>query len=251
VVTYAAGPVRDFYLAASEDYVPITGQAGGTTVRFFTPMSLQRGASAGLEIAIHSIEDYSQRYALFPYREIDIVSTPTQALGIEYPGMVAITESIISPGDEYLEGVMAHEVAHQWFYNLVGNDQLDQPWLDESLAQFATLQYFTDQYGAPGEEGFRQTLEERWLRVNDAPIPIGKPVAAYTGQEYGAIVYGRGGLFFDALRVDMGAEKFDAFMKDYTATFSWDIATTAGLKSVAEKDCSCNLTPMFEAWVYP
>ena len=59
-----------------------------------------------------------------------------------------------------MEGTVAHEVGHQWFYNLVGDDQLDDPWLDESFAQFATLQYFTDEYGASGADGFRNSLGE-------------------------------------------------------------------------------------------
>jgi len=250
-VTYAAGPVRDFYLAASDDYELITKQAGETTVRFYAPRSVQSGARFGLDSAVLSVEDFSQRYAVFPYSELDFVSTPTLALGIEYPAMIAITDRIISPDSQNLEGVVAHEVAHQWFYNLVGNDQLDHPWLDESLAQFATLQYFSDQYGKAGYNGFRQSLEQRWQRVGSVPIPIDQPVASFTGQEYGAIVYGRGGLFFDELRVQMGAAVFDAFMRDYTAAFAWDIATTEGMKSIAEKHCDCDLTPIFQEWIYP
>ena len=38
----------------------------------------------------------------------------------------------------FREIVVAHEVAHQWWYSLVGNDQIDEPWLDEAFAQFTT-----------------------------------------------------------------------------------------------------------------
>jgi len=48
----------------------------------------------------------------------------------------------------------------------------------------------------------------------------------------------------------MGADFFDAFMKDYTATFSWDNATAEGLRSLAGKHCGCDLTLLFEEWVY-
>ncbi len=251
IVTYAAGPVRDYYLTASPHYQSVTGQAGDTVVRFYAPKDLQAGAREALDTAIRAIEDYSDRYALFPYSEIDLASTPTLALGIEYPGMIAIADRILDPGDGYLEGTVAHEVGHQWFYNLVGNDQLDQPWLDESLAQFVTLEYFTDQYGEAGYEGFKGSLEQRWGRVDKAPIPIGLPVRDYTDQQYGAIVYGRGGLFFEALQSQLGTEAFNAFMKDYVSTFAWGISTTESLKSVAEKHCSCDLTPLFQEWVYP
>jgi aminopeptidase N len=150
-----------------------------------------------------------------------------------------------------MEATVAHEVAHQWFYNLVGDDQLDDPWLDESLAQFATLEYYTDEYGAQGAEGFRASLESRWESVNDAKIPIGLPVAKYTDEEYSAIVYGRGALFFTALKVKMGYDVFDQFMKDYTVQLSWGIATPQFMQSLAEKECSCDLEQIFKDWVYP
>jgi len=250
-VVFAAGPVRDFYLTASRSYRVVTGEVGETTVRFYAADELRNGAREGLEAALRSVETFNSRYALYPYSELDLAATPTLALGIEYPGMIAITSRILEPGNYYLEGTVAHEVGHQWFYNLVGNDQLDHPWLDESLTQFATLQYFSDQYGSAGLNGYRQSMEDRWAGIGNAPIPIGLPVSGYTDQEYGAIVYGRGGLFFLALRQEIGEQAFDAFMTDYASTYSWDIATPEGLQSLAEEHCSCDLDALFEEWVYP
>jgi aminopeptidase N len=77
------------------------------------------------------------------------------------------------------------------------------------------------------------------------------PVAAYEGPAYSAIIYGRGPLFFEALREKMGEEDFDAFMKDYVASNSWGIATGDSLKALAEKDCDCNLNALFEGWINP
>lgn len=251
-VRYEAGPVRDFYLAASPDYKVFTKESNGVTLRFYTRDDLKEGAESALDTAARAIEIYGKRYAPYPYTELDFVSTPTLALGIEYPGMIAITDWILQPEDQYyLEGTIAHEVGHQWFYNLVGNDQLDDPWLDESLTQFATLQYFTDAYGQAGDQGFRQDLEGRWDYINRAEIPVGLPVKDYTDAEYSSIIYGRGGLFFEALRDEMGMENFDAFMKDYVKTNSWDIATPEKLKTEAETHCKCDLTPLFEKWIYP
>jgi aminopeptidase N len=173
--------------------------------------------------------------------------------------MIAITSRIYEidqnfgnvPASVFLESTVAHEVGHQWFYNLVGGDQLDDPWLDESLTQFATLQYYADEYGAGGEQGFRYSLEERWGTVERKTIPIGLPVSEYFGAEYSAIVYGRGPLFFLALREQMGTQAFDAFLNEYTTTLAWDIATPDFLQSLAEKHCSCDLDTIFDEWVYP
>ncbi len=254
----ASGPARDFYLAASPEYEETSQTFGEVTIRSYAPDDSEEGAQMALDVAARSIEDFSARYAPYPYTEFDIVSTPTLALGIEYPGIVAITSRIYdvdsdyrgTPASIYMESTVAHEVGHQWFYSLVGDDQLDDPWLDESLTQFITLQYYADEYGPGGESGFRNSLEARWENVGREDIPIGMPVEAYSGQEYGAIVYGRGPLFFLALREQIGTQAFDAFLKEYTETLSWGIATPALLQSLAEQHCACRLDALFEEWVY-
>ena len=223
------------------------------------PKTLQEGAKTALDVAIEAFKLYDERYAPYPYTEFDIVSTPTYALGIEYPGVIAITDRIYdmsgtlsgSPNSVMMEATVAHEAGHQWFYNLVGNDQLDEPWLDESLTQFVTWQYFADRYGSSGASGFEQSLRSRWARVDNQAIPIGLPVADYEGTAYGAIIYGRGALFFEALRNEMGVDTFDAFMKDYTTSNEWGISTTDSMKQLAEKDCGCDLSNLYKKWVYP
>jgi hypothetical protein len=89
----------------------------------------------------------------------------------------------------------------------------------------------SDQHGAAGAQGFRDSLLGRWEHSDGQKIPIGLPVAAYSeGGEYpgtyGSIVYGRGPLFFEALRDEMGQETFDAFLLDYVQTHRWGIATS-------------------------
>ncbi len=259
VVTFAAGPARDFFLAASRNYEVLSRKAGEVLINSYAPAEMKAGAQLALDTAAKTIEDFNKRYGKYPYTEFDIVTTPTYALGIEYPGIAAITTRIYdletelnnTPTRILLESTVAHETGHQWFYNLVGNDQIDDPWLDESLTQFVTWQYYQDTHGPEGAQGFKQSLESRWARVNRADIPIGLPVREYQDKEYGAIVYGRGGLFFDALKQQMGQDNFDAFIKDYVQKYAWGITSGDGLKQLAEEHCGCDLTPLFEKWVYP
>ncbi len=253
ILNVASGPARDFYLAASSKYEAATLTIGEVTIRSFAPKGLKDGSQAALEIASRALEVFSARYAPYPYSELDIVATPTLALGIEYPGIIAITSWIYegSRANPYFESTLVHEVGHQWFYNLVGGDQLDEPWLDESLTQFVTLQYFTDEYGGQYAEDFRASLRDRWASIGSSDIPIGLPVADYTGVEYSGIVYGRGPLFFVELKDRMGAEAFDAFMREYTNSLSWSITTTETLHALAEIKCICELDDLFDKWVYP
>lgn len=251
VLTFASGPARDFYLAASKDYEVLRATVGETTVRSYAFPETSEGSELALDYAIAALRSFEERFGPYPLTELDLVQTATSALGVEYPGIVAIANRIYNADAlQYLEATVAHEVGHQWFYNVVGNDQLEEPWLDEALTQYATLLYFEDAYGQRGYDGFRDSLTSRWNRVNLEEIPIGLPVRDYEGREYGAIVYGRGPLFFEALEAEMGAETFARFLRDYYATFAWENVDTEALRNLAEQHCQCDLTPLFEEWVY-
>ncbi len=252
VLTVAAGPVRDFYLAASDHYTVTSQSVGEVAVNSYAPAELSAGSAMALTQAVQALQSFNERFGPYPFTEFDLVTTPNLALGVEYPGIVVIRGELYGADQDnrLLEAVVAHEVAHQWFYSVVGNDQVDEPWVDEALAQYATLLYFLDVYGPAGADAFRGSLERRWTRVDGVEIPIGLPVRDYTVQEYSAIVYGRGPLFLETLAESMGQESFAAFLQEYYRRHQWGIATTASFKDLAEAHCSCDLTPLFEAWVY-
>ncbi len=255
-VTYAQGPARDFYLAASEHYAVTTGQSGDTTVRVYAPEAFAEAAQKTVDDATAALATFAARYGPYPYSELDLATTPTYALGIEYSGVIALTNNLLDPAVSTTESdrllteiVVVHEVGHQWFYNLVGNDQLDDPWLDESLTQYVTWQYFLDRGQTGDAAAFYESLEGRWSSADFAEIPIGQPVAEYENNEYSAIIYGRGALFFEALAEHMGTEAFDAFMADYAQTYRWGIATPEGMRAVAERHCACDLGGLWAEWV--
>ena len=258
-ITFAAGPARGFYLAASADYTVVSGQAGEITVNSYAPAEAKDGARLALDVATRALESFNARFGPYPYTEFDVVSTALQALGMEYPGMTAITAQVYDlqgsvrgvSAPVMLESTMAHEVAHQWFYNVVGSDQVDEPWVDEAVVQYLTGLYYLDTYGEAGYEGVRSSWVDRWDRADRADIPIGLPVRDYQDAEYGAIVYGRGPLFIEALAEEMGVETFNAFLRDYYASNAWDVGTGWAFRALAEQYCGCDLSALFSEWVYP
>lgn len=255
IVSYAAGPVRDFYVAMSNQYEQVSAEIDGITINSYAPASLLSGAEATLDFAAEALTIFGERYGPYPYTEFDMVGTPTLALGVEYPGIIANTLGIYDLNNParstWLETTTVHEVGHQWFYNILGNDQLDAPWLDESLTQFATWQYFEDRYGNEGGEGALEEFELRWSSVENAEIPIGQPVEAYGGREYSGIVYGRGPLFFHELRATIGEDAFDRFLTTYTEEQRWGIVSAEIMQTTAENACNCNLSVLFEEWIGP
>jgi aminopeptidase N len=223
----------------------------------------REGNQAVLDAAARSLEIFNNRIGLYPFTELDIAALPSlsggPASGIEYPGIVVINSDLYetgallgrsnTPAEVLLEAVTAHEVGHQWFYSTIGSDQVNDPWLDESLVQYITYLYYVDAYGRDAAEGFRRSLVDRWGQIEFEDIAIGMPAGAYSPVDYSAIVYGRGPLFFEALAEEMGQEKFDTFLADYYQQNKWEIATGEELLSLAEKHCDCDLTPLFADWV--
>jgi hypothetical protein len=98
-------------------------------------VGIQRGTvdndsvNAYLDKVIASLEDFGRRFGAYPWPTFTLAITPELGGGIEYPGHVMQGQNTI--------GVTSHEVGHQWFYGLVGNDQGRDPWLDEGLASWA------------------------------------------------------------------------------------------------------------------
>jgi hypothetical protein len=258
IVTFAAGPARDFYLAASEDFIVASEQVGDTTINSYTLSHTKEGGITALQFASDATQVFNERFGIYPYIEMDLVSTPMQALGIEYPGIMGVALPLYDPtqtvsGLPYpilLESTVAHEVAHQWFYNVIGNDQLDEPWLDEALAQYVTGLYYGDVHGEAIAKDFRSFWDSRWSRIDYAEIPIGLPSEAYTSEAYSPIVYGRGPLFIAALAEEIGEGTFDQALRDYYQTHQWGIGTGASFREAVETGCQCDLTELFETWVY-
>lgn len=253
----AAGPAREFYLAASASWKNLERRVDDLVVHGYTQSEHTAVARDALKTAERALRSFGARLGPYPYRELDLVASPMQALGMEYPGVCTIAENLFDPSGNiqgvpnsiYLESVIVHEIAHQWFYNMVGNDQQDEPWLDEALAQYLTYIYYLDTSGAEAAQAYRQSWFGRWDRVEREQIPIGLPVGAYAGPEYSAIVYGRGPLFIEVLAQELGQASFETFLRSYTDKIHWGIATPEEFRRLAEDQCACDLGMLFSEWI--
>ncbi len=253
---FAGGPARDFYVAGSREFVEINKRVGDTLVRVYTRPEYGVNQAYALDFATHAIENLSRQIGEYPYTEFEIVSSPMRALGIEYPGITSIVvDEFVDgvdlygmPSEQMLESTLAHETGHMWFYNIVGNDQQNQPWVDEALVQYLTYIYYLDRYGNGG--GYVDSWKYRWSQVENADLPIGLPAGEYHGAEYSAIVYGRGPLFFLELEKKYGLDTVMSAVQSYYQNNLWQNGTTEDLRAALEDACDCDLSSEFEAWVY-
>jgi len=250
---FGGGPMRDFTATLSREYETATTTADGVTYSSYYLPGSEVNGEAALDIAAAAVATFEAEFGPYPYRELDIAATGTTAAGIEYPGLIVLAAGLYErePGDAGFEAVIVHETAHQWWYAVVGNDQLHDPWLDEALAQYSTYLYFLDRYGEQGGAGFLAALDDRWARVDRIEKPIGLPVSAYPEAEYSGIVYGRGPLFLVALAERLGPERMAEFLQRYYAEQAWGFATPAEFEALAETVAGAPLDDLFAAWVYP
>lgn len=256
MAAFITGPQRDFYLAASPRFVSESLNVGGTLVSSYFPEEYREMGLLVLNTAVKALMIFSEELGDYPYAELDLVSTPMQAGGMEYSGAAAMalflyeTNATVSglPGGVFLESAAAHEVAHQWFFNQVMNDQIDEPWLDESIAQYATYLYFLGSGGEIAAESYRQSWQDRWSRANFEEIPIGLPAAAYEPQQYSPIIYGRAPIFISELEEVMGSETFLEFLRRYMETFRWKVVNSQEFLLLAEQTCSCELDALFDKY---
>ena len=174
------------------------------------------GVDTYLDRVVGALEDFGQRFGAYPWPTFTLAITPELGGGIEYPGHVMQGQNTI--------GVTSHEVGHQWFYGLVGNNQGRDPWIDEGLATWA-------------EARFENRLERFRTRVIpiEARNKLGEPMTFWTGErgDYRDGVYIQGAQALAALGdpalVDCALRVFVAVNAHRIATQSDLVAASAAV----------------------
>ncbi len=250
-----AAPARDFDLNISDRWQKSSTQVGETTVNSYYESSDANSGKNALQFAVDAMKIYSTRFGGYPYRELDVVETPTTAGGIEYPGVAIIARSLYRDARRrnFFEGATVHEVAHQWWYGMVGDDQVNEPWVDEALAQYSQLVYYENTRGPSGAEAVIQgDFNARYDRARNTSrgnLPVNQPVSAYDEEMYSAIVYGKGPLFYDALRKKIGDAAFFKFLQSFLAKYRWKIATGNDIVATASSTCGCDVKDVYQEWI--
>jgi hypothetical protein len=244
-----SGPQRDFVISATQ-LAQISGEADGTRVHSYYRPGSDSGGKAALQAAINSLQAFNRRYGRYPLAELDVVEIDARRfLGVEYPGLTMIEHKLYTQPD-ILETTVAHELAHQWWYSLVGNDVQREAWLDEALASYSQIVYREEVQSPQAAENELAFFRQRYLAAVAAgrDAPVEQPVGAFRGN-YVALVYGKAVLFFQAMREQIGDEAFDRFLKSYYGQYRYGAATGAGLLATAETACACQLDPLYEDWI--
>ncbi len=251
-----SGPVREFMAAASPNFEISDLQTPSGVVHQWTLPDIKKEQIDSLQVVERSMELFSQQFGEYPFKDLDVVAVElNHASGVEYPGLVLIEHNLYDPKADLnlLATVISHEVAHQWWYSLVGNDVQQNPWLDEGLATFSALLYF-EKYNLAYMNGtiqyFQDTVQEFEATPGENMFHIGDPLIAYHDEPraYSTIIYRKGALFFLELRKKIGVPAFDLALKDYFLQNEFQLVKPDALLTAFEKQCNCDLKGFYQDW---
>ena len=247
--------MRDFNALLREDYRVESQDVDGIAVNSVFYAGHEEGGAAALDYASQSVRIFDARLGRYPFTELDVVESPTLAGGIEYPGLVVINETYYATPQgvsDRMEWVVVHEVLHQWWYSLVGNDQVDEPWLDEALVQYCTLLYYEERYGRDVADRLVQSVFQepyQELRETGRDQPVGLPVEAYSRRNYGPVVYQKGPLYFHNLREQVGSEAFWDILATYFERNCYGIARPEDWLAAVEAVTGSEYRPLYDTWI--
>ncbi|MGW1926908.1 M1 family aminopeptidase [Streptomyces massasporeus] len=201
---------------------------------YWTAATSPEGVATDLRDAVGSVDEFGKRFGRYPYGELDLVmSDNLDDFGsMEFPGLVLLwTEP---------EGsAVVHEIAHQWFYGIVGNDQFASPWLDESFAQYATELYYRFDTAT--------CWEEQGMWPSDTAA-ITRSMAYYADghrSEYGRVVNRRGSCALHDLERELGGPETAGMLRGYVRDHWLGVATTADFKRAAQAATPKDLGPFW------
>jgi hypothetical protein len=214
--TYEAHDVRDFEWAAGK-LATVRGRSGGTEIVVsYRPHELTREAARiALGTSVTSLDSYSDGFGTFPYPEMDVVLTNFASFGgMEYPTIIFTNPAKID---------ISHELGHQYWYGIVGDDQFSSPWLDESFATWTSYLPFgawkeCNSYNWPSD-GARITNDMDYWEAHVA--------------EYDTI-YGGGGCMLANLADRFGLARFVQVLHDYAQDHWFGVTRTEDFRAAVE-----------------
>jgi hypothetical protein len=227
-MVFEASDVRDFTVTASSNFETRQRVVGDTTVRvWFRPGT--RG-STWLDAAADAFAALEQRLGAYGYPTFDVVESAGGA-GMESPGLIWI------PGDTpavNLRYIVAHETAHQWFYGIVGSDQVREPFTDEAAADFVARSIF----------GIRRGSHCPTARLD-------RSIYDYSAQCYYETVYIQGGNLLDDARRQMGSDVFWTALRGYVEANRHKLTSTATLLRTLDDATPVDLAGLLFAARFP
>ncbi len=253
------GPVRDLTVVLDDDFESVETVVDGTTITSWYNPGDERIGEAVLDYAAQSLAYFNDLIGPYPYTTLDLVPVNLfGAAGVEFPQLIYMGASYYTPDyslatPNSLDFTVAHEVLHQWWYGMVGNNQYDHAFIDEGLTNYMSSElYFTAMYGP--EAG--AVMVDRYLAGpfhsnvttgNDQIVDT--PTDAFpSGSAYVFAAYSKGPMGFKAIHDEIGADAFAAGVQQYFLHNQFSVASPDDLLNAFEAASGQELDTLWRHW---
>ena len=238
---------RTFTLSASNQFLVSDSAVGSVKIRSYYFDGYKAAGDSILYSAVQAVSIYSAKFAPYPYETLAVVQTDIHD-GQEEDGLVFVSTDFYGQygggAKNNLTTIGVHEIAHQWWYGLVGNDQAMEPWLDEAMATYSERIFYEYNYPRFGDWWWQ-------FRVDyfGASGYVDTPIYNWSSQRtYVNAVYLNGAHFIEDLRTRMGDDNFFRFLKDYAARYSRGRATTSDFFAVVRANTTADISDLISKY---
>ena len=235
-----ASNVRDFAFVLCDKYNKAETVVNGKTIAYYYYQD--ENAKETLGIASEAFAYYEKTFGEYPYSSYTLAQTGLCLSGMEYPMLSLISDRLKK--DEIARTV-AHETAHQWWYAVVGNDQIRNAWQDEGLAEYSAITFFEnyEKYGVERDAVVADALKEYRSYYDVYGSVLGRTDTQMTRHlkdflsdyEYKCLSYDKAVVMFDTLRKSVGDKKFFAGLKKYYNENAFSIALPESMVGAFER----------------
>lgn len=249
-------PVREVTFSASRHYQVESANVNGVIVSsFYLPDSQPEWEDDVLEWAGLTLTLLNETYGVYPYSTLNVVEQHGFYGGMEYPCQVYMTRGVLERVregtlyPEFLELVVVHEVAHQWWSQLVGDDCIDWGFLDEGLTCWSHSYYGEVYYSDWEYLQYYRYLDT--VRLHHEESGAGSVInqSNYERPELvGYIDYTKAPLILEKLRIEIGHEKFVESLSHFFKQNYFEIATLPDLQEAFEFVCGEDMDWFFLPW---
>lgn len=249
-VRVVSGLQRDFMLSATSN-PHVSAVVDGTTIRMYYPNNDIDGANLALGYASTALHVFNTAIGQYPYNELDMVTSNSRSFeGIEYPGILLYSQDYFNTQPDF-EDLVVHEVGHQWFYNVIGNDVQQRAWVDESMTTYTQVLYADAVHGIDAGRKEIQLFSTDYDQIRDTSddFKLDSPIDALHEDTYGLIAYYKGALYIGAVRGQIGEQAFAQTLKTYYADNRYAIVDGNAFLAAAQSTCHCDIQPLYNQWV--
>jgi hypothetical protein len=244
---YRLAEARAFAFLVSPDFERLAGLAGTIPVQLYVSSAHQASAPEALATAIEAIHLFSDLFGPYPYEEL-VMAENGFLTSNEYPAMISLSgyafDAYTNSPASLLSAITVHEVAHQWWYGAVGNDQVNEPWLDEAMAMMSELLFYEHYY--PDLTAWWWSFRvDRWQPTGPVDVSIHDFNDSAT---FIHNMYGRAAHFMRDLRTLMGETAFRAFLRHYYQQNRDQLATQADFFVAVQAHSTADMTRLMEQY---